>query len=196
MADKTIEYLKEELSKEEQLLESLIKSERFFKRHKKKLMAAVALVALAAVGYIAYDYKKERDLLAANEAYAKLLANPDDAAAKETLRQKSPRLYELYLFKEALQKREKDLLKKLAVSKDPVISDLAGYHFAALKRDVKMLQESETGAILADLAKLDAAYLLDLAGAYSRAFAKLESIPADSAAKPYATLLRHYGVAK
>jgi len=196
LADKTIEYLKEELTKEEQLLESLIKSERFFKRHKKKIIAAAAALVLAGVGYVAYDYKMEQDRIAANEAYARLLANPSDEAAKELLRQKSPRLYELYLFKEAVQKKDEKLLAKLASSEDRVIADLAGYHLAALRRDGEALGRYEEGAILADYAKLDSAYLDDLAGRYKEAHAKLERVPVDSPAKPYATLLRHYGVAK
>ena len=196
MADKTIEYLKEELSKEEQLLESLIKSERFFKRHKKKLIAAVAVVALAVAGYYGYEYKKELDRAAANAAYERLLADPADSEARALLEQKSPALYRLYLYRQAVRSKDAATLERLAASKDPVIADLASYHLAALRRDPQGLGEYESGGILRDYARLDGAYLYDLAGRYAQAHSKLDIIPRTSIAKPYAILLRHYGVAK
>ena len=73
-----INSIKEELNTQEQFLENMIKSERFFKKYSKFIITAVILGAIGAIGYYVNDALKEKDFKAANAAYAKLILNPKD----------------------------------------------------------------------------------------------------------------------
>ena len=64
-----INAVKEELSTEEQFLESIIKGERFFKRNKKIIIGGLVLVALGIGGYIINDALKTQKLKESNIAY-------------------------------------------------------------------------------------------------------------------------------
>jgi hypothetical protein len=191
-----VEYLKEELSKEEQLLESLIRSERFVKKYRAHLFGAVIFTVVAAGAAYFYQYQKERTLLEANIAYMRLEADPADGAAKRLLEQKSPALYRLYLYKKAVREQDMDQLRKLADSDDKIIADLARYHLYLLQNDIDGLKRYKKEGILKDMARLNGAYLLDVGGHYHQAHSLLEEVGGESAAKPYAALLRHYGVGK
>ena len=61
-----INAVKEELSTEEQFLESIIKGERFFKRNKKIIIGGLVLVALGIGGYIINDALKTQKLKESN----------------------------------------------------------------------------------------------------------------------------------
>ena len=191
-----IEYIKEELSSEEKFLESVIKAEKFFKKYKKPLLAIGAVLVLFIVGYSGYELKKEHDQKVANEALAKLLANPEDHKALETLRQKSPKLFTLYSYKVAVEKKDKKALEALVSSSDPIVSDLARYHLALLKRSDHDLgiYAGDKEAILRDLALLDEAYLLYGKKQSTKAHEELSKIDTKSPAAPFALLLGHYGV--
>ncbi len=191
-----IEYIKEELSSEEKFLESVIKAEKFFKKYKKPLLAIGAVLVLFIVGYSGYELKKEHDQKVANEALAKLLANPEDHKALETLRQKSPKLFTLYSYKVAVEKKDKKALEALASSSDPIVSDLARYHLALLKKSDHDLgiYAGDKEAILRDLALLDEAYLLYGKKQSTKAHEELSKIDTKSPAAPFALLLGHYGV--
>ena len=73
-----IDSIKEELNTQEQFLENIIKSERFFKKYKKIIIGALALGVIGAAGYYINGALKEKEFKAANAAYAKLILNPKD----------------------------------------------------------------------------------------------------------------------
>ena len=192
-AKENIEYIKEELSSDEKLLGQLIKTERFFKKYKKPLIAVAALVVLALAGYEAYDWKRTRDLAVANEAYMQLLKSPSKEA-EELLASKDPKLYDLYLYQKAVRKKDETALAKLAASADPLISDMARYHLAALKSDLSKLHEvALSDNVLRDMALLDEALLLDKKGETKKARNRLARIGKESPAYEAAQLLKHYG---
>ncbi len=191
-----IEYIKQELSNEEKLLESVIKLEKFYKKYKKALIGAFLALVIFAVGYMGYAWKKERDLQASNQAFEKLLANPTDKDALETLRSVNPKLYRLYLYRQAMQTKDVKLFEQIAASDDPVLSDLAKYHLAVLQKDQKSLEKytMQKEALLKEMALLDDGYLLMKSGQISQARNDLANVPKESPAYPYALLLKHYGV--
>jgi len=192
-----IDYIKQELSNEEKLLESVIKAEKFYKKNKKWILAITAAAVLFGIGSVLYDMKKEQDLIKSNQAYAKLLQNPSDTQAANELKQLNPRLYSLYLYQMAIKKKDIETLKQLASSKDPVLSDLASYHLAVITQDRKKIDDYVvSGTMLKDYALLDDAYLHFKSGDIQGARSKLSLVGENSAAKPFAILLRHYGVAK
>ena len=123
-----INSIKEELNTQEQFLENMIKSERFFKKYSKFIITAVVLGAIGAIGYYVNDTLKEKDFKAANAAYAKLILNPKDEQAKAELKQKDASLYALYEFKVAVDNNDTNALKSLANEQiDPLLKDIVKY---------------------------------------------------------------------
>ena len=194
-----VNAIKEELSAEEQFLESAIKSERFLKKYKKPIIAIISAIAIAIISYNVYDFLKERNIKIANEAYLKLLKNPNDKEALNTLKSKSPNLYMAFLFYEAIQKNSIEAFEKILDSlKDPFLKDLAIYQIAALKADVKSLDDYalKDKSILKDFALLDEGYLLLKKGEIKKGKEKLSQIPITSPLQSLIRNLNHYGVFK
>ncbi|MRI83576.1 MAG: hypothetical protein C6I00_04070 [Nitratiruptor sp.] len=197
-AKENLEYIKKELSSEEQFLESLIKAEKFYKRYRKPLLGGLLLLLFLGVGYWGYQLKREHDLKVSNEAYARLLQNPQDAQALQILQEKNPRLYQLYRYQEALKRKDPKLFKELVQVDEPILQDLARYHLAVLKKDQKGLSRYAKGgeALLQEMALLGSGWLLYERGAISQGHQEIELVPTNSPAAPFAALLRHYGVGR
>ncbi|SMC09366.1 tetratricopeptide repeat protein [Nitratiruptor tergarcus] len=190
-----IEYIKKELDSEEKFLESVIKAEKFYKKHKKKITALVVLVVIGFLGYVGYDMMKTHNLEVSNAAYNSLLQNPQDKEALQTLKNKNPKLYALYIYQKAIEKNDIEALQKIANGDDRVLGDLAKYHIAVIKKDSKALERyaNNSDAILRDFAYLDSAYMDFMKDAIAVGRKKIENIDKSSTAYPYALLLGHYG---
>ncbi len=190
-----IEYIKQELSNEEKFLESVIKLEKFYKKYKKALLSALIACALFVVGYMGYEWKKDRDLRVSNQLFQKLLVNPNDKEALENLRSLNPKLYDLYLYQKAMRTKDARLFEKLASAQDPILSDLAKYHLAVLQQDTKALERygMQEGALLREMALLDDGYLWMKGKKITRAKEELSGVPKESSAYPYSLLLKHFG---
>jgi hypothetical protein len=158
-----VEAIKQELSTEEQFLESVIKAEGFFKKYKKLLITLAVVVIVAVLAYVTIDYIKNRNLRMANQALAALQNNPQDTGALETLKNKNPELYSLFLFAQAVQSNDVNKLHEIAQSvQDPVLKDLVSFQSAALSEDEKALSSyvQKQEALLKEIAVLDDAFLL------------------------------------
>ena len=195
-AKDTIEFLKEEISNEEKFLEQIVRAEKFYKKYKKHLIVATVFIVVLIGGYIGYDLKKEYDLKVSNEAYLKLLSNPQDKKSLNILKEKNPVLYDVFLFRTALEKNDAQKLNEIASKKIPVVSNIAAYQSAALKKDQKALYSYQLNqkSLLKDLAILDEAFLLYKKDEIKKAKERLKSINKDSFVYPYATFLLHYGL--
>ncbi|MRI58195.1 MAG: hypothetical protein C6H99_01670 [Epsilonproteobacteria bacterium] len=191
-----LEYIKQELSNDEKLLESVIKAEKFYKKYHKHFKIALIALIVGTLGYLGYEWKKEADLRASNEAYMKLMSDPKNKEALKILESKNEKLYMLYLYRQAFQEQDQKTLEKIAQKQMPVLSDLASYHLAALKKDEAKLYGygSRPEAILKEMALLDDGYLNMKSGKVDIAHQRLGQIGQDSLAYPFARLLAHYGV--
>ena len=188
-----IEYIKNELSSDEKILEELIKTERFLKKYKKPLIGAFAALIIGIAGYGGYEWKRSWDLQRANAIYLQLLQSPQ-AVLEEELAQKDHHLYELYLYQKAVHNKDVKLLEKLTKSEDPLIAELARYHLAALSRDTKKLRSVILAHnMLQDLAVVDEAYILDKQGQSKKARKELANIQKSSVVFDVAQLLQHFG---
>ena len=191
-----VDFAKEELSQDEKLLAGLIKAERFYRRNKVLIIAVAALLVVGGIGYQAMEYMKQQRLLAANEAYLRLTADPSDREALKRLQEKNPALAALFELDRAVAAGDVKGLKALEKNSDPVVSALAAYHVAALEKSAQDLKNyrMKSGALVKDFALFDEAYLLLKAGKSAEARERLNRIAEGSPLSPAARMLAHYGV--
>lgn len=183
-----IQVVKKEISTEEQFLEGMIKSERFFKRNKKYIFSTVALIVLGVSGYTIHTLMTEQRLKASNEAYTMLLKDANNTSAQETLKQKNPKLYMMFLFETALLKGDVEALKEVALSKEnPIVADVAAYQLSQLDLNSTLKGELMSGMVL-----LQEGYALLKEKKVDEARLKFAQIDANSPLKQIAKNLEHY----
>ncbi len=183
-----IQVVKKEISTEEQFLEGMIKSERFFNRNKKYIFSAVALIVLGVSGYTIDTLMTEKRLKASNEAYTMLLKDANNTSAQETLKQKNPKLYMMFLFETALLKGDVEALKEVALSKEnPIVADVAAYQLSQLDLNSTLKGELMSGMVL-----LQEGYALLKEKKVDEARLKFAQIDANSPLKQIAKNLEHY----
>lgn len=191
-----LKAVKEELNTEEQFLEGLIRAERFYKKYKKPIIALVSIAVIIFIGFSIKTYIDEANLKAANEAYLKLIKNPNDTQAAEILKSKNINLYYAFKLQVASKNNDKNILKEVKTNaKDKYISDLADYQLASLsKKSDKLdryIDDSKAG-LVKNFALLEDAYLLLKENKKDQAKIKLSSIEVDSPLKDVAKNLEHY----
>ena len=152
-----IQAVKEELSTEEKFLESVIKTESFFKKNKKLIYSISAILLIAILGYTGYDYKKEMDLKKSNEDYMQLITKGENKALEEDLKAKNPKLYSLYLFQKAMKSNDIKNIEALN-NNDAILKSLKEYQLSSLKKS-GLMQYAGSHEILKEFAYLQAAYL-------------------------------------
>ncbi|WOE70928.1 hypothetical protein RZR97_04980 [Hydrogenimonas thermophila] len=191
-----VEFVKEELTQDEKLLEGLIKVERFYKKNRLAILALSISVVIGGIGYGVMEYVKEQHLLKANSALIKLQSNSSDSSSLKILKEYNPSLYELYILKEATTNGDIKKLEELVNSKDETISDLAKYHVAIFKNSLSQIKDYrlKSTSLLKDLALFDEAYLLLKSGKVDEAKSRLAQIQETSSVKPVAKMLEHYGI--
>jgi len=186
-----VKAIKNELNTEEQFLESMIKAEGFFKKYKKILIALVVIILALVIGYTINSSMKDSALLSSNEAYLKLLKDPDDKTAIATLKDKNPPLYEAFIFSQALKSGNLDGVESKI--KDGVLKDLLNYHVASKNEKNLSQYIMQQDAILKELALLEEAYLLMRENKIKEAKDKLRQISPTSPIKGLAQNLSHFG---
>ncbi|MHC3994193.1 hypothetical protein ACXWTF_05145 [Thiomicrolovo sp. ZZH C-3] len=191
-----ISMVKEELSTEEQFFEQAVKTERFVKKYKKPLIAAVAAVALAVIGTAAYDAYAGSKRDAANAAYLTLQSDPANTAAKETLKANAPLLFDAWKMSEAIKSGDVKALQALASSPASEVADVSSYEAAAITKDAKALgsYSYRQGGVYKEMALIDEAVLLMQEGKTDEAHRRLQMIGDQSPLAALAEALSHYGV--
>jgi len=183
-----IKAVKEEISTEEQFLEGMIKSERFFKRNKIFIIGLLASVVVATVSYGAYGVWKQERLKSSNEAYAMLLTDATNENALRILKEKNGTLYELLMFQTAVAKGDVESLKQLSIqSKNPIITDLISYQLGQTQEGALPKSELFSGMVL-----LQEGYALLKENKVADAKVKFAQIEVNSPLKQIAQNLEHY----
>ncbi len=140
-----IKSVKEEIGAEEQFLESIIKSERFYKKYKRQIQVLVVVVVLGGLGYAGFDIVKKRNLRLSNEAYEQLSKNPNDKKLATILKDKNINLYNVYIFKEAIKTNNVEKLKEISKDKrNEILADISKYQLEQIQNskvvDSKLLK--------------------------------------------------------
>jgi len=191
-----IEMVKNELNTEEQFFEKAVQTERFVKKYKKPLIGLVTAAILAIGSGAAYDIYSQKKIDQANAAFNVLMIDANDQNAKEQLKSLNPGLYDVWSLSQALRTKDENSLAALKNSKALVVADVAAYQLAALRADEKSLEQyaEKSGALLRDLALIEAAVLLMEKGEIASAKSKLAMIDVNSPLYESAQSLAHYGV--
>ena len=180
-----VNYVKQELSGDEKVLESALKLETFFKKHKLKFIAVAAALVLFFGGKAVVDVLHQSKLEEANKAFLTLQTTPEDKAALETLKSDNPALFELYSYAQAVKKQDVETLNTLSKSNDEVVSDVSEYALATIQKrgsDSKLYRE---------LVLLQEAYLAIQEGKAVEARTKLELIDKNSPLAQISSVLNH-----
>jgi hypothetical protein len=179
-----IEALKSELNTQEELLKNIIQGERFFKRHKRSIVAVTVIVVILLIGYGINGALSKSNLKASNEAYKTLLVFPTNEQALNTLKNKNKPLYRAFVFQEASKNGDNTALQTL-IDEDStdVIGQLAAYILG---------QNSE---VMSDFAALQSGYELLKAGKTDEANLKFITITS-GALSELAKGLEHYQPSK
>ncbi len=180
-----VNYLKNELSGDEKLLESAFKLESLYKKYKLPIWGAVVAVLLFFVVSTGMDALRQSRLEAANQALLTLQKNPADTQAKALLKEKDPALYELFTFSQAAAHKDMKALSALETSKNDVVADMSRYSVGAIaKKPVDSTYYKE-------LSYLEEAYSAIKSGHTKIAKEKLELIDTRSPLATFAKLLEH-----
>jgi hypothetical protein len=183
-----INEIKKEFTTDEQMLLSAFKLEKFYKRHKIKIISAIAIIILVVGGNKIVQIIEENRLNSANEAYLTLLKDSNNSEALGILRDKNPLLFELYSYKMAVQNRDIKILERLTSSKNGLIADISNYHLSVLEK------KSVSSDIYQDMAIMNNANLLIKQGKISEAKNQLALIDENSPLFNISKILKHYTI--
>jgi len=183
-----INYIKNELSTEEKFFESFFKIEKFYKKHKIKIISLIGLIIIIITGYSINNYLEKKRILRVNQAYNEILANKNIEKNLKILKEDSPILYKIALYKTAKAKNiDLTYLKELTKLQNAFNNnDLKTINNLILSNDL----------LLKDYAIYYKAVLLTYKKEYKKAKNILEQIPQDSVVNELKIPLIHYLVAK
>ncbi len=183
-----IQGVKEEIGAQEQFLESIIKSERFYKKYKKQILALGAVLILGGAGYTGYTLIKEHDLKVSNEAYEKLIKSPNDSEAMSVLKDKNLPLYKIFLFQEAVKEKSVKKLEELSNDKkSDILADLSTYELGQLKNS-----QSINSELLKGFSLLEEGFDLLKVGKITEAKLKFAQIDPNSPLSKIVKNLEHF----
>ena len=187
-----VDFVKDELNSEEKFLESVVKVESFYKRYKALIIGLVSIGIIAAIAIGINSYNNERNKTASNIAFDKVIANPKDTQALDTLKETNNKLYEVAMYLQA----KKD--GNYPETNIPYLKELSEYQKALISNDATKLNElsMKSDFLLKEFAIFNKALLLANEGKYKEAKVALTLIQKSSKASELSTLLEHYLLTK
>jgi len=131
-----VKFVKDELSSDEKVLEGAFKLEKIYKKHKTKIWTSLIVVVLAFGGNAINNYIIQSNLESANSSLLTLQNNANDNQALANLKSKNPKLYELFLYSNAVKSKNIKVLNELSNSKNSIISDISKYHNSIISNKI------------------------------------------------------------
>lgn len=186
-----VDFVKDELNSEEKFIESFVKVERFYKKYKTLIFALLGIIIVAVIGITVKSVMNENAKLEANLAFDKLLSNPADEKALETLKEKNKNLYGAALFLSSDDSKIEEI-------NTPFLKELAKYEIALKNKNIDELNNlsMQNDFLLKEFAIFNKALLLTNEGKYTEAKTALTLIPNTSKAYELSNLLNHYLLTK
>ena len=187
-----VDFVKDELNSEEKFLESVVKVESFYKRYKALIIGLVSIGIIAAIAISINSYNNEKNKTASNIAFDKVIADPKDTEALNTLKETNNKLYEVAIYLQA----KKD--GNYPDTNIPYLKELSEYKKALTNNDVEKLNalSMQSDFLLKEFAIFNKALVLVNEGKYKEAKVALSLIQKSSKASELSTLLEHYLLTK
>lgn len=189
-----MQMVKEELSAEERMFESAVRTETFLKKYKKQLIAAiVVIIAAIAVNYW-FEYQESQTKAEVNTLFNTLSKDPSNQEALTKLKTLKPNLYQLLMLAQASETNDTATLQTLQSAQAMGVADIAQYESAVIAKDETKLASYSLrqDAFYREFAILESALLLIKRGNIKEAHKKLELIASDSELYKIARILKHY----
>jgi len=187
-----VDFVKEELNSEEKFLEGFVKIERFYKKYKVAIILVAVIIIGLIIGLFATKSIQASNKLEANIAFNQFMENPDDASAKNTLKDTNRQLYEVALYAQSLENG------KIQDTELKYFKEIVAYQKALEENSIEKLNavSMEKDFLLKEFAIFNKALLQAKEGKYDDAKATLILIPEDSQVNDLVTALKHYLVTK
>lgn len=190
-----LDFVKNELSNDEKLIESAFRFELIYKRYKRLIWTLGVVVIFSIIFYTANIFYTNYNAEKYSKVYNALLENTNDATLQDELKNGNAKLYSLFVLQQALQNGNINDLKSLTSDKNALVAMIARYHLGSFERDNSEL-EKVNQATLGDLAKLQQAYSLIEAKKINEAKLILGQISQDSPLSDAAKIMSHYLITK
>ncbi len=195
-----LNYIKNELSSDEKLLENAFKLEILYKRYKYIIWTLVAVAIIAIAAYSINLYYVEYNANKYSAIYNSLLENPNDSELQDSLKNGNDKLYKMFVLQQALKNGNLADLQTLSAEsskdgKSDLVQYLALYYLGSFERNLVDLEKIDKYT-LGDLAKLQQAYVLINDGKLDDAKNIISKIPQDSALFELSKFLSHYMISK
>ena len=187
-----VDFVKEELNSEEKFLEGSVKVERFFKKFKALIIGIVAILIVAFIAFNVKNYNDEKNTIAANIAFDKVIADPSDKEALNTLKESNKKLYEVALYLQAKKEGE------YPETNITYLKELTQYQKALSSSDVSALNtlSMQNDFLLKEFAIFNKALILVNEGKYEEAKVALNLIQKSSIPSELSSLLQHHLLTK
>ncbi len=187
-----VDFVKDELNSEEKFLESVVKVESFYKRYKALIIGLGSIAVVAIIAISINNYNNEKNKIAANIAFDKVIADPKDIEALNTLKETNNKLYEVAMYLQA----KKD--GNYPATNIPYLKELSEYKKALTNKNVEKLNtlSMQSDFLLKEFAIFNRALVLVEQGKYEEAKVALKLIPQSSKASELSKLLEHYLLTK
>jgi len=179
--------VKQELKQDEELLVKVFKLERFVKKYKKVIIFIGVVLALLLIGYKVTNYISFQNMVKQNEAFNKLLQNPNDKEALNIVKE-NKNLYSLYLLQKGDYKNiDSNMISEIRAYKLAVNKGKKALEDYLLNPNYKILKN----AVRFSLMKI---YLSE--GNRKKAKELFNDIEQNSQYKKLGLYLLHYGIVK
>lgn len=187
-----VDFVKNELNSEEKFLEGFVKVERLYKKFKSLIIGLLTILVVAVIAFGINSYIDKKNTIAANIAFDKVVSNPDDKEALNTLKESNKKLYEVALYLQA----KKD--GKYPETEIPYLKELTQYQKALTNSDVSKLNDlsMQNDFLLKEFAIFNKALILVNEGKYKEAKIALNLIQKSSKASELSNLLQHHLLTK
>ena len=183
-----INYIKEEVSAQESLMENTFKLEQFYKKYKKVILGSAVALVIAFVSISVMDYTAEQNKIKANEAFNLLVENPTDKEALKYLETNDKNLYQLAIYMNDNNKETNvEFLKELSI-----------YSKAIEKSSMDEISSitQNQNFLLKDFAIFNKALIQTQNGKYIDAKESLKLIPKTSSIVTLTNMLEHFLITK
>ena len=187
-----VEHIKGELNSEEKFIESFVKVERFYKKYKTALIGGLLVVVIAVAGYSINSYTSAQNKIAANDAFATLMEDPNNTEAFNVLKDKNPILAQIIEAKKVQSEG-----KTIAIDAQ-YLSQLPLYDEAIQKQDSAKLAtlSMQNDFLLKEYALFQQALMLTQKEEYIKAKEALKQIPEQSQVNQLSSALKHFLLTK